>query len=437
MSLTPYPKYKDSGVEWLGDVPEHWEVSDCRRLFRQDRTPAFPEDDQLSATQKYGVIPQKLFMELQDQKVTLALSGLDNFKHVDEGDFVISLRSFQGGIEQSAHAGCVSPAYTVLKPARSLIGRFWNYLLKSRGHIDALQSMTDGIRDGKSISFGQFGQFPVPQVPPAEQTAIAAFLDRETAKIDALVAEQRRLMELLKEKRQAVISHAVTKGLNLDAPMKDSGIEWLGEVPGHWGQTKLSRLSTRIGDGLHGTPQYVDESEHRFINGNNLAGGKIVFSETTRCVSEEEAEKHRIELNDYTLLLSINGTIGNLAFYHGETVMLGKSAAYINCNGELNREFLFWFLQSSHIARYFDFSVTGTTINNLSLESIRGLPVVLPPLKEQSAIVADLYELAGRFDTLTAEAQHAIALLQERRTALISAAVTGQIDVRGLAGTSV
>jgi type I restriction enzyme S subunit len=267
--------------------------------------------------------------------------------------------------------------------------------------------------------------------PLPEQTQIAAFLDRETAKIDGLVAEQRRLMALLKEKRQAVISHAVTQGLNPLAPMKPSGIEWLGDVPGHWGVSRLSRITTKIGDGLHGTPEYVDESEFYFINGNNLASGVISITDTTRCVSEAERDKHGVELNQSTVLLSINGTIGNFAFYRGESVMLGKSAAYINCGDKVLRDYLCWCMQSSDTRRYFDFSVTGTTIYNLSLDSIRKMPMALPPCEEQVAICTILTDRAGEYDELLQEAQRAIDLLAERRTALISAAVTGQIDVCG------
>lgn len=135
MSFPRYPDYKVSGVEWLGQVPAHWELVQGRRMFSQEREAGRVTDEQLSATQKYGVVPQKLFMEMEDQKVTLALSGLENFKHVEEGDFVISLRSFQGGIERSAYAGCVSPAYTVLRPAEPIDGRFWSYVLKSKGYI--------------------------------------------------------------------------------------------------------------------------------------------------------------------------------------------------------------------------------------------------------------------------------------------------------------
>jgi type I restriction enzyme, S subunit len=265
-----------------------------------------------------------------------------------------------------------------------------------------------------------------------KQTAISIFLDSETAKIDALIFEQQRLIKLLQEKRQAVISHAVTKGLNPNAPMKDSGVEWLGEVPEHWENARLSRLTTKIGDGLHGTPEYVEESEFYFVNGNNLNAGAIAFSESTRCVCKLEFDKNWLDLNDTTLLMSINGTIGNFALYRGESIMLGKSASYINCNKRIFREYLSWIVQSHEARYYFALYSTGTTISNLGLGAIKSMPVAVPPLNEQARINDLLAYFSARNNRLIYEAELAVGLLQERRSALISAAVTGQIDVRGL-----
>lgn len=353
MSFPRYESCKDSGVGWLGEVPSHWSILQGRRIFRQVRIPAFADDQQLSSTQKYGVVPQKLFMEWEDQKVTLALTGIENFKHVDSDDFVISLRSFQGGIERSKYPGCVSPAYTVLKAELGVDANYWAYLLKAGPYIAALQSVTDGIRDGKNISYEQFGQIRLPFPLQSEQTAIAAFLDREAAKIDGLIEEQQRLVALLKEKRRAAVSHAVTKGLDPDVPLKDSGVEWLGTVPSHWSVNKLVRLTKSIGDGLHGTPTYDDSTMVYFINGNNLVDGRIQITDTTRSVSDVDASKYRIPLDDRTLLLSINGTIGNTALFRGESVILGKSAAYIQVGEKINREFLSYFIQSYQVMSHF------------------------------------------------------------------------------------
>ena len=272
--------------------------------------------------------------------------------------------------------------------------------------------------------------FPIPTVQ--EQSAIANFLDRETAKIDALVEQQQLLIKLLKEKRQAVISRAVTKGLDPNAPMKDSGVEWLGEVPEHWGVVKLANVATAVGDGLHGTPEYVDESECYFINGNNLVDGCIEITSSTRCVSAKVASTYAVPLTDRSVLVSINGTIGNLALYRGESVTLGKSAAYINCSDRLDRAFLLALLSSTPTKSYFKLAVTGTTISNLSLEAVRNMKLPLPPLADQMAIIQALQSAIFPLDSLIAESAKALALFQERRSALISAAVTGKIDVREL-----
>ena len=206
----PYPEYKDSGVEWLGAVPTHWNVHGGKRIFSQRREPAFQNDVQLAASQAYGVVPQSLLMEMTGNKVMLALKGTDSFKHVSAHDFVISLRSFEGGIEHSSYTGCVSPAYTVLNAVKIVAPWFYRYLLKSSPYISALQASTDSLRDGKSITYEQFGAILLPLPALEEQRTIAAFLDYETARIDKLIAQQQRLIELLKEKRQAVISHCVS-----------------------------------------------------------------------------------------------------------------------------------------------------------------------------------------------------------------------------------
>lgn len=209
---------------------------------------------------------------------------------------------------------------------------------------------------------------------------------------------------------------------------KDSGVEWLGEVPEHWSTTKLCFLTEKIGDGIHATPEYVDESSYYFINGNNLIDGCILTSNSTRCVSESEFEKYDLKLGPNTLLLSINGTIGNVAFYNNEKVVLGKSAAYINCDKGLSKSFLYFFLKSESSEKYFFREVTGTTIANLSLKSIRNLVVPVPSQNEQQLVARFLDHETARIDALIAEQERLIELLKEKRQAVISHAVTKGLD---------
>jgi len=209
---------------------------------------------------------------------------------------------------------------------------------------------------------------------------------------------------------------------------KKSGVEWLGDVPEGWSLPKLSLLTSHIGDGLHGTPKYIEKSIFYFINGNNLINGEIKFKETTKYISEEEYIRHKKPLNLKTLLLSINGTIGNMAFYNNENIMLGKSSAYINCTDKLLRKYLYYFLKSSSINQYFSLNLTGTTILNLSLETIRNTIIAFPPLKEQKQISTYLDQKTQKIDTLIKKQQTLIKLLKEKRQALISHAVTKGLD---------
>ncbi|MDF8331436.1 restriction endonuclease subunit S [Aeromonas salmonicida] len=241
----------------------------------------------MAATQKYGVIFQDIFMELEGRRVVQVQIGAEILKHVEPGDFVISMRSFQGGIEYCPYEGCVSSAYVPLTPIKWVHPDYFRYLFKSSPYIQALQSTSNLVRDGQALRFENFSLVDLPVVPIDEQRTIATFLDYETARIDRLIAQQQRLIELLKEKRQAVISHAVTKGLNPNAPMKDSGVEWLGQVPEHWEALPIKYVSWFVGTG--GTPKdrdsFTDENEINWFTPGDF-NGELVLDDSGKYVTK-------------------------------------------------------------------------------------------------------------------------------------------------------
>lgn len=417
MSFPTYPAYKDSGVEWLGEVPEHWSTLPAKRIFRNVRDSALPLAEQLASTQAYGVIPQKQFMERAEAKVVLALAGTDNFKDVRMDDFVISLRSFQGGIEHSAYEGCVSPAYTVLRNTcnHPFCPGYFKYLLKERSYISALQSVTTGIREGRTITYDQFGSLLLPVVPLVEQAQVSRFLDYETARIDALIAEQQRLIELLKEKRQAVISHAVTKGLNPDAPMKDSGVEWLGEVPAHWVVLAIKwRARIKSGDGI--SPDLI-ESQAQEYKPHPVIGGNGVMGFTSQA-----------NVSPPLIVIGRVGALcGNVHKIH-EPAWVSDNALILD------------FDRRSFDINYLVHVLGARDLNEISDKSAQPLItgskvtsqyIPCPSRHEQLAIAKFLEGALSEFDQLVFEGIKGIELLKERRSALISAAVTGKIDVRG------
>lgn len=434
MSLPAYPTYKNSGVDWLGDIPSHWTTVQSRRIFAQRRDNPLETDEQLSATQKYGVVPQQRFMELEDQKVMLALSGLENFKHVEPNDFVISLRSFQGGIEHSAYSGCVSPAYTVLRAVNRIAPRYWSYLLKCDSYISALQTMTDGIRDGKNISYAQFGSLTVPLPDVGEQAVIAAFLDRETGKIDALIAEQEKLLKLLAEKRQATISHAVTRGLNPDVPMKDSGVEWLGEVPAHWRTCPLKLLG-RIGNGStpnRDNPAYWTSDGFPWLNSSVVNQDEVTEAEQfVTPLALDECHLPIIQPPAVLVGITGQGKTRGMATRLAFTATINQHVAYIKPDKQqLHTDYLLRVLEAAYVHLRIESDGAGSTKGAITCDQLGRLKIPVPSLNEQHAIAVFLDKESSKLDTLKAEAEHAVDLLKERRGALISAAVTGKIDVR-------
>lgn len=269
-------------------------------------------------------------------------------------------------------------------------------------------------------------------IPPfEEQEVVAVFLDHETAKIDTLIEKQQQLIKLLKEKRQAVISHAVTKGLNPNVPMKDSGVEWLGEVPAHWVFAKLKHLAFQIVDGAHFTPTYVDDGVP-FLRVTDIQCKTIDLPSVRRIPLREHNELiKRCRPEEGDLLLSKNGTIGvpKIVDWNWEFSIF-VSLCLIKLKPQLVPRFAEYFFFSNQIEEQISGLTKQSTVTNLHLEKIADFWFSVPSIEEQSEIVTYLDKRLGEFDKLIGKANLAISLMQERRTALISAAVTGKIDVR-------
>jgi type I restriction enzyme S subunit len=297
----------------------------------------------------------------------------------------------------------------------------------SRAQFDFLSNSTTGLANLNGTMIGQV----VLAIPSeAEQQAIINFLDHETAKIDALIEKQQRLIELLKEKRQAVISHAVTKGINPNAPMKDSGVEWLGEVPAHWEVLPIKYLSDSIGTG--GTPKsefsFTEEPEISWFTPGDFSNhAKLICSTkhiTNRAVANGDAKVFRASS---ILVIGIGATLGKVALCESN-FSCNQQINVVSPNSKAKAEFLVNSLQAQ--TEQMKQSSNFSTIGIMNQEKTKQLVVAVPPLDEQVAVATFLDEKKMKFDAIESQAVNQIALLQERRTALISAAVTGKIDVR-------
>jgi type I restriction enzyme S subunit len=361
----------------------------------------------LSVT-KYGIVPQIETAAKTDDG--------DNRKKVSRGDFVINSRSDRkGSAGFSELDGSVSLINTVLVPQEPVCMRFVHHLLRSVPFQEEYYRYGKGIvADLWSTNFSEMRNIILCMPPPSEQEQIASFLDQETGKIDALITEQQRLIELLKEKRQAVISHAVTKGLNPDVRMKPSGVEWLGEVPEHWEVLALKRLvSLRSGETI--TSEVIDEvGEFPVFGGNGLRG--FTFSYTHE--------------GSFVLVGRQGALCGNVNFAEGK-FYASEHAIVATPLRPLDTLWLGEMLRSMNLNQY---SISAAQ-PGLSVQVIQNLWTIYPPIDEQGKIGDFIRVEVARAEALIVEASNSIALLQERRTALISAAVTGKIDVRNYAST--
>jgi len=426
MSFPRYPSYKDSGVEWLGEVPEHWEVKRLKHNLRLLTEKTERRDHPVALENIEGWTGRFIPTETEFEGEGIAFNA---------GDILFGkLRPYLAKAYRAESSGEAVGDFHVMRPRPDIDSRFAQYQILNREFIAIVDGSTFGSKMPRA-SWEFVGGMKVTTPPVSEQTAIAEFLDRETGKIDALVAEQRRLMELLKEKRQAVISHAVTRGLNPAAPLKPSGIEWLGDVPEHWSITPLKRDLDFLTSGSRGwADNYSDEGE-LFIRITNLTRDSISLdvSDIQRVTVPDGTEGSRTKVQPGDVLFSITAYLGSVAI-----VPPDLEAAYVSQHVALARlrqsrlepKWVGYVALSVVGKTWFETQSYGGTKIQLSLDDVRDLPMPVPPLAEQHAIVAFIEQALARFDTLTAEAQRAIALLQERRTALISAAVTGQIDVR-------
>lgn len=435
MSLPSYPEYKPSGVEWLGEVPRNWEVKRFKQIFKErDERSDDGLETLLSVSAYTGVSPRSELVE-EGEHLSRA-DSLEGYKICHPNDLVMNIMlAWNRGLAFSDYDGIVSPAYGVFQVIDDSFPKFLNYLVRTDLYTLYFKAFSSGVIDSRLRLYPVvFGSLSCGLPSIEEQQTITAFLDRETGKIDALIAEQQRLVELLAEKRQVVISHAVTKGLNPNAKMKDSGIAWLGEVPEHWEVSRIKYVA-KIGNGS--TPSrdnldYWTDGDYPWLNSSVVNQDKITEAEqfVTRPALKE---CHLPIITPPVVLVGITGqgrTRGMAATLMFEAT-INQHVAFVKPDEcRLHIDFLRRVFDMAYQYLRTESDGAGSTKGAITCEQIARLEIPLPSLSEQKSIAAFLETEAEKFDTLTAEANRVIALLQERRSALISAAVTGKIDVR-------
>ena len=417
-------KMKDSGIEWIGEIPEGWEVIKAKYLFAQRTEKGNSALVLLSPTQKYGVIPQS---QLEGVVQVKENTDLRVFKTIHIGDFVISLRSFQGGFEFSNYEGVCSPAYQVFHATKDLSNDFFRYLFKSDGFISKINGLTVGIREGKNIQYWDFSNMLLALPPKEVQIRSAQYLNAKCTEIDTMLSKTRSSIEEYKKLKQAVITQAVTKGVRGEREMKDSGVAWIGEIPAEWSKCHLKNISSEIGDGLHGTPNFDDNGDVFFINGNNLGGEYVEPRADTKRINSEEFLKYtRPFFSNQTIMISLNGSYGKVSLYKNFPMLLGKSAGYITLLPSIDCRYIKYYLSSTPSQIMMTLSLNGTTIPNLSLNTLRNFSIFLPVLCEQKEIADYLDAKCAEIDGLIAKKEQLVKELESYKKSLIYEVVTGK-----------
>lgn len=431
MSFPTYPEYKPSGFDWLPEVPAHWRDRKIARdiPFVVGWTPPSGKDEYYDGDLPWVTIADMTQMSVEDTKSKISHLAVQDkgAKVVPAGSMLFSFKLSVGKIAFLTIDSYTNEAIAGFLPCGPLDLEYWKYAAPEfipRYGRENIYGAT--LLNQELISSVRFSA-PL----RAEQTQIARFLDHETARIDALIEEQQRLIELLKEKRQAVISHAVTKGLDPTVPMKDSGVEWLGEVPAHWDISNIKRVAT-IRYGIGEPPQYHPEGVP-LIRATNVHAGKL-FSQGLVFVDPAEIPARRIvwlESGDIVVVRSGAYTGDSAIIPHEYGSCIAGFDMVLRCHSA-QPDFIQFALLSKYLKEgQLDLEKMRAAQPHLNAEELGACMLVLPGMEEQIRIVEFLQIRCTEFDILMTEAEQAKSLLQERRSALISAAVTGKIDVRG------
>lgn len=418
--MEKYNEYKDSGVQWLGEIPSHWELLKMKYAFKERSEKNHPNEEPLCATQSRGVIPQSLY----EGRVVVVNKGFEGLKLVKVGDFVISLRSFQGGIEYAYYQGIISAAYTVLQPKESDMAPYFKYMFKSHDYIQLLQTCVTGIREGQNINYPLLAKKAVPIPPMEEQHAIVSYLDTKCSKLDTFISNKEKEITLLQEIKQRVITDAVTRGLNPNVKFKPTNIPWLPEIPEHWEE---KRLSTQFTGDVQVNKDFTVKHAFKFNYGELVPKNEVGAPEEYRDVYVR-----------YSLIkegdVLINGLNLNYDFVSQRVACAPAdgiiTSAYVVCRPRKNVNYNYYTLLFKAMDSMKLFHGMGSGIRlTLSFKELKKQLLPVPPIEEQHAIVSYITERTAKIDSLIEKLNKEIECVKEYKQRLVSDVVTGQIKV--------
>lgn len=416
---------KESGIPWLGEIPASWEVDNPKWHFEQRKDRSKPGMVQYTASQKYGVITQEEYMEKTGAKIVVVQKDFDILKMVCAGDFVIHMRSFQGGLEYSERTGSISSAYVMLIPKDSILEpKYYKWFFKSNAYIDALSSTSNLVRDGQAMRWANFIQLPILFPSKGEQEAIAKYLDRHCAEIDDVIVDIQAQIDLLEQYKRSVITEAVTKGLNASVEMKNSGIEYVGEIPAHWH--------------MHPVYYYFGERKNKNSLGkeNNLLSlsyGRIIRKDinTSEGLLPESFNTYNVVEAGDIIIRPTDLQNDKRSLRTGLVTEHGIiTSAYIGLMPikRVNTAYFHYLLHAFDVMKVF-YNMGNGVRQGLNFSEFSRLIVFEPMIEEQNAIVAYLNDKCSEIDRVIADKNEQLTTIEEYKKSLIYEFVTGKKEV--------
>lgn len=424
---------KDSGISWMGFVPKCWNVQRLKNVLvdRNEANDPVKTDFILSLTNDRGVIPYSEKGDVGNK----SKDDITGYKLAYPGDIVLnSMNVIIGSVGLSNYFGAVSPVYYMLYPRNKADEvKYYSYIFQTREFQQSLKGYGNGIMEIRMrIPIGNLNNVMLPIPSPTEQKAIADYLDKECARIDDIVEKQRNIIEKLKEYKKSVITEAVTKGLNPNAKMKDSGIEWIGEIPEHYKLSKLKYYARYITDGTHSTPEYVAEGTP-FLSIKDISSGKLDFSDTKYISLEQHQELSRhapIEKGD--ILFTRIGTLGVSVIVDVDIAFdIFVSVGLLKPKDNINIKYLNYVMNSEYYYQYIQLVKAGggTSAAKFNLFDVSNSPIIYPPLQEQQIIADYLDQKCAEIDSVIEKREKMVDLLTEYKKSLIYECVTGKKEV--------
>ena len=418
---------RDTHIDWIPQIPTSWEILRSKYVFQNKSLKNNPNEPLLSVSQRDGVVVRSE----SDMNVWNPTDDVSGYKLIEPGDFVISLRSFEGGLELSKVKGIVSPAYTVLETIRKIDDHYFWWLMKSHQFIIELNKHVTGIRQGKNIGWDDFSNIYLTLPPLEEQKLISRYLDKKTNQIDSLINKIEKKIELLKEQRILLITKCVMEGINSNIQKKETSISWLGNIPSHWKLSKFKYIA------ILNTGNSLNEEQKQLYRSDNLDEIPYISSKDidleTRIVNyvnglriPRENNYFKVSPKGSILMVVEGGSAGRKLCFLEQDVCFVNKLCSIDCYE--NAKFLFYFIQSKNFQVKFKKSISGL-IGGVSVSELKDFHIPLPPTVEQEEIVSYLNNKISQIDKKIELENKKIGLIKEYRKSIISSLVTGKIRI--------